>query len=143
MPDPHALTTRGRVGVLLPLDLPTREVLPYAWRAEELGALRRWVFRPSLVIPMSAATCARPIPITWTRWNVLVSPGVIELASMNCRASRVLVRVPVDRKILLDLHVDVLEEDRYERYQMDRHGAGRLRADLLAHPRSPRSSCRV
>ncbi|GAA0441344.1 LLM class flavin-dependent oxidoreductase [Streptomyces olivaceiscleroticus] len=43
MPDPHALPARGRVGVLLPRDLPVRDVLPYARRAEELGFEQLWV----------------------------------------------------------------------------------------------------
>ncbi|MFE7707290.1 LLM class flavin-dependent oxidoreductase [Streptomyces sp. NPDC057486] len=43
MPEPHALPTRGRVGVLLPRDLPARDVLPYARRAEELGFEQIWV----------------------------------------------------------------------------------------------------
>ncbi|MFJ8929952.1 LLM class flavin-dependent oxidoreductase [Streptomyces sp. NPDC102364] len=42
MPAPHANPARGRVGVLLPLDLPAREVLSYARRAEELGFDQLW-----------------------------------------------------------------------------------------------------
>ncbi|MFJ6564755.1 LLM class flavin-dependent oxidoreductase [Streptomyces sp. NPDC091412] len=43
MPEPHALPARGRVGVMLPRDLPVGEVLPYARRAEELGFEQIWV----------------------------------------------------------------------------------------------------
>ncbi|MEB8343800.1 LLM class flavin-dependent oxidoreductase [Streptomyces endophyticus] len=43
MPERHALPARGRVGVLLPLDLPAHEVLPYARRAGELGFDQLWV----------------------------------------------------------------------------------------------------
>ncbi|WP_425826996.1 LLM class flavin-dependent oxidoreductase [Streptomyces fractus] len=43
MSDPHARPARGRVGVLLPRDLPAREVLSYARRAEELGFDQLWV----------------------------------------------------------------------------------------------------
>lgn len=44
MPGPHARSARARrVGVLLPLDLPAREVLAYARRAEELGFDQLWV----------------------------------------------------------------------------------------------------
>ncbi|MEV5803493.1 LLM class flavin-dependent oxidoreductase [Streptomyces collinus] len=43
MPVPHALPARGRVGVVLPRDLPVAEVLPYARRAEELGFDQIWV----------------------------------------------------------------------------------------------------
>ncbi|MFD7295271.1 LLM class flavin-dependent oxidoreductase [Streptomyces sp. NPDC059897] len=44
MPGPHAWSARARrVGVLLPLDLPAREVLSYARRAEELGFDQLWV----------------------------------------------------------------------------------------------------
>ncbi|MFD7620533.1 LLM class flavin-dependent oxidoreductase [Streptomyces sp. NPDC059802] len=43
MPEPHALPARGRVGVMLPRDLPVGDVLPYARRAEELGFDQIWV----------------------------------------------------------------------------------------------------
>ncbi|GAA1259273.1 LLM class flavin-dependent oxidoreductase [Streptomyces javensis] len=42
MPESDA-PTRGRVGVMLPRDLPVRDVLPYARRAEELGFDQVWV----------------------------------------------------------------------------------------------------
>ncbi|MFF8596967.1 LLM class flavin-dependent oxidoreductase [Streptomyces sp. NPDC015220] len=42
MPEPHTQPARGRVGVLLPRDLPARDVLPYARRAEELGFEQIW-----------------------------------------------------------------------------------------------------
>ncbi|WP_414721376.1 LLM class flavin-dependent oxidoreductase [Streptomyces ossamyceticus] len=38
-----AVPARGRVGVMLPLDLPVGEVLPYVRRAEELGFDQVWV----------------------------------------------------------------------------------------------------
>ncbi|CAL9424573.1 F420-dependent glucose-6-phosphate dehydrogenase [Streptomyces sp. enrichment culture] len=43
MPEPHARPARDRVGVMLPRDLPARDVLPYARRAEELGFEQIWV----------------------------------------------------------------------------------------------------
>ncbi|WP_317447205.1 LLM class flavin-dependent oxidoreductase [Streptomyces collinus] len=43
MPESHAVTARGPVGVMLPRDLPVAEVLPYARRAEELGFEQIWV----------------------------------------------------------------------------------------------------
>ncbi|MEU2305679.1 LLM class flavin-dependent oxidoreductase [Streptomyces misionensis] len=43
MPEPHTRPARGRVGVLLPRDLPARDVVPYARRAEELGFEQIWV----------------------------------------------------------------------------------------------------
>ncbi|AEM80215.1 LLM class flavin-dependent oxidoreductase [Streptomyces violaceusniger] len=43
MPQTDATPARGRVGVLLPRDLPVRDVLPYARRAEELGFDQVWV----------------------------------------------------------------------------------------------------
>ncbi|MER8003169.1 LLM class flavin-dependent oxidoreductase [Streptomyces sp. NPDC095613] len=43
MPEPHAQPTRGRTGIMLPRDLPARDVLPYARRAEELGFEQVWV----------------------------------------------------------------------------------------------------
>ncbi|MCX5262536.1 LLM class flavin-dependent oxidoreductase [Streptomyces sp. NBC_00199] len=43
MSEPHARPARGRVGVMLPLDLPVGEVLPYVRRAEELGFDQVWV----------------------------------------------------------------------------------------------------
>src|SRR5215217_8201800 len=41
MTPPHA--ARGRIGVMLPRDLPAAHVLPYARRAEELGFDELWV----------------------------------------------------------------------------------------------------
>ncbi|GAA3956378.1 LLM class flavin-dependent oxidoreductase [Actinomadura viridis] len=43
MPETQATPARGRVGVLLPRDLPAQDVLPYARRAEELGFDEVWV----------------------------------------------------------------------------------------------------
>ncbi|MFF9481680.1 LLM class flavin-dependent oxidoreductase [Streptomyces sp. NPDC014733] len=43
MSQPNAASDRGRVGVMLPRDLPVNEVLPYARRAEELGFDQLWV----------------------------------------------------------------------------------------------------
>ncbi|MGY0020974.1 LLM class flavin-dependent oxidoreductase [Streptomyces sp. YJ-C3] len=43
LPETDTASTRGRVGVLLPRDLPVREVLPFARRAEELGFDQIWV----------------------------------------------------------------------------------------------------
>ena len=43
MPEARAPSARGRVGVLLPLDLPAREVLSYARRAEACGFDQLWV----------------------------------------------------------------------------------------------------
>ncbi|ASQ93203.1 LLM class flavin-dependent oxidoreductase [Streptomyces sp. 11-1-2] len=43
MPRTDTTHARGRVGVLLPRDLPVRDVLPYARRAEELGFDQVWV----------------------------------------------------------------------------------------------------
>jgi 5,10-methylenetetrahydromethanopterin reductase len=43
MSEIDAIPVRGRVGVLLPRDLPARDVLPYARRAEELGFDQVWV----------------------------------------------------------------------------------------------------
>ncbi|MFI0817403.1 LLM class flavin-dependent oxidoreductase [Streptomyces sp. NPDC021098] len=43
MPETDATSARGRVGVMLPRDLPVRDVLPYARRAEELGFDQVWV----------------------------------------------------------------------------------------------------
>ncbi|MFJ8543371.1 LLM class flavin-dependent oxidoreductase [Streptomyces sp. NPDC093586] len=43
MPKSPTQSPRGRVGVLLPRDLPARDVLPYARRAEELGFEQIWV----------------------------------------------------------------------------------------------------
>ncbi|MFG2586471.1 LLM class flavin-dependent oxidoreductase [Streptomyces malaysiensis] len=43
MPETDATPARGRVGVLLPRDLPVPDVLPYARRAEELGFDQVWV----------------------------------------------------------------------------------------------------
>ncbi|GGN88773.1 hypothetical protein GCM10011579_082810 [Streptomyces albiflavescens] len=43
MPETDATPARGRVGVMLPRDLPVRDVLPYARRAEELGFDQVWV----------------------------------------------------------------------------------------------------
>ncbi|GHJ41580.1 LLM class flavin-dependent oxidoreductase [Streptomyces sp. TS71-3] len=43
MPQTDATAARNRVGVMLPRDLPVREVLPYARRAEELGFDQVWV----------------------------------------------------------------------------------------------------
>ncbi|MER6564488.1 LLM class flavin-dependent oxidoreductase [Streptomyces sp. NPDC001027] len=42
-PEPHARPARGSVGVMLPLDLPVPQVLPYVRRAEELGFDQVWV----------------------------------------------------------------------------------------------------
>ncbi|MFF1360022.1 LLM class flavin-dependent oxidoreductase [Streptomyces sp. NPDC058297] len=39
----NAAPARGRVGVMLPRDLPARDVLPYARRAEKLGFDQIWV----------------------------------------------------------------------------------------------------
>ncbi|MBK6013974.1 LLM class flavin-dependent oxidoreductase [Streptomyces sp. MBT53] len=43
MSESPALPAQGRVGVMLPLDLPVGEVLPYVRRAEELGFDQVWV----------------------------------------------------------------------------------------------------
>ncbi|GAA2766581.1 hypothetical protein GCM10010103_56220 [Streptomyces paradoxus] len=43
MSESHARPARGRVGVMLPRDLPVRDVLPFARRAEELGFDQVWV----------------------------------------------------------------------------------------------------
>ncbi|MBI0378362.1 LLM class flavin-dependent oxidoreductase [Streptomyces albiflaviniger] len=43
MPETETIPARGRVGVMLPRDLPVRDVLPYARRAEELGFDQVWV----------------------------------------------------------------------------------------------------
>ncbi|WP_053849204.1 LLM class flavin-dependent oxidoreductase [Streptomyces sp. NRRL B-24085] len=43
MSESPASPARGRVGVMLPLDLPVGEVLPYVRRAEELGFDEIWV----------------------------------------------------------------------------------------------------
>ncbi|TMU96525.1 LLM class flavin-dependent oxidoreductase [Streptomyces sp. DASNCL29] len=43
MPETDTLPARGRVGIMLPRDLPVRDVLPYARRAEELGFDQVWV----------------------------------------------------------------------------------------------------
>ncbi|MFF0160395.1 LLM class flavin-dependent oxidoreductase [Streptomyces sp. NPDC005263] len=43
MSESPAHPARGRVGVMLPLDLPVGEVLPYVRRAEELGFDQVWV----------------------------------------------------------------------------------------------------
>ncbi|MBE8477224.1 LLM class flavin-dependent oxidoreductase [Streptomyces justiciae] len=43
MSESHAHPSRGRVGVMLPRDLPVRDVLPFARRAEELGFDQVWV----------------------------------------------------------------------------------------------------
>lgn len=43
MPETDAAPARGRVGVLLPRDLPVRDVLPYARRSEKLGFDQVWV----------------------------------------------------------------------------------------------------
>ncbi|MFE8990576.1 LLM class flavin-dependent oxidoreductase [Streptomyces collinus] len=43
MSESHALPARGRVGVMLPRDLPVGDVLPFARRAEELGFDQVWV----------------------------------------------------------------------------------------------------
>lgn len=43
MSEPHARPAHRSVGVMLPLDLPVAEVLPYVRRAEELGFDQVWV----------------------------------------------------------------------------------------------------
>ncbi|MDH6612390.1 5,10-methylenetetrahydromethanopterin reductase [Streptomyces sp. SAI-208] len=43
MSESPAASAHGRVGVMLPLDLPVGEVLPYVRRAEELGFDQVWV----------------------------------------------------------------------------------------------------
>jgi len=43
MSESPARPSRGRVGVMLPRDLPVRDVLPFARRAEELGFDQVWV----------------------------------------------------------------------------------------------------
>ncbi|MEV5708704.1 LLM class flavin-dependent oxidoreductase [Actinoallomurus sp. NPDC052274] len=43
MPETDTTPNRGRVGVMLPRDLPVGDVLPYARRAEELGFDQVWV----------------------------------------------------------------------------------------------------
>ena len=43
MPETDAAPARGRVGVLLPRDLPVQDVLPYARRSEKLGFDQVWV----------------------------------------------------------------------------------------------------
>ncbi|MCO5973692.1 LLM class flavin-dependent oxidoreductase [Actinoallomurus soli] len=43
MPETDTTPARGRVGVMLPRDVPVRDVLPYARRAEELGFDQVWV----------------------------------------------------------------------------------------------------
>jgi alkanesulfonate monooxygenase SsuD/methylene tetrahydromethanopterin reductase-like flavin-dependent oxidoreductase (luciferase family) len=43
MSEPHPLSDRGRVGVMLPRDLPVGDVLPYVRRAEDLGFDQVWV----------------------------------------------------------------------------------------------------
>ncbi|WP_066940689.1 LLM class flavin-dependent oxidoreductase [Microtetraspora fusca] len=43
MPETDATAARNRVGVMLPRDLPVRDILPYARRAEELGFDQVWV----------------------------------------------------------------------------------------------------
>ncbi|MEU6846344.1 LLM class flavin-dependent oxidoreductase [Streptomyces sp. NPDC046716] len=42
-PETGTASDRGRVGVMLPRDLPVTDVLPYARRAEELGFDQLWV----------------------------------------------------------------------------------------------------
>ncbi|GAA0370533.1 LLM class flavin-dependent oxidoreductase [Actinoallomurus spadix] len=43
MPETDTIPARGRVGVMLPRDLPVRDMVPYARRAEELGFDQVWV----------------------------------------------------------------------------------------------------
>jgi len=43
MPHSDVTPARGRIGVMLPRDLPVRDVLPFARRAEELGFDQIWV----------------------------------------------------------------------------------------------------
>ncbi|MFJ5927032.1 LLM class flavin-dependent oxidoreductase [Kitasatospora sp. NPDC092948] len=43
MPGTDAVVTRGRVGVMLPRDLPASDLIPYARRAEQLGFDEVWV----------------------------------------------------------------------------------------------------
>lgn len=43
MPETDTTPARGRVGVMLPRDLPVRDMVPYARRAEELGFDQVWV----------------------------------------------------------------------------------------------------
>ncbi|MGN3957463.1 LLM class flavin-dependent oxidoreductase [Streptomyces sp. WAC8370] len=72
-------TARGRVGVMLPRDLPAQDVLPYARRAEELGFDQIWVvedlgFRGGI---------AQAGPVLATTTRITVGIGILPAGARN------------------------------------------------------------
>ncbi|MCX4678994.1 LLM class flavin-dependent oxidoreductase [Streptomyces sp. NBC_01433] len=70
---------RGRVGVMLPRDLPVQDVLPYARRAEELGFDQIWVvedlgFRGGL---------AQAGPVLASTTHITVGIGILPAGARN------------------------------------------------------------